>query len=70
MNERVLPLLQKSLSDNVPNIRFKALNILKLIGQQAESHSLKQQIKAMCQACAEDADLDVKYFAQDAIMSL
>mmetsp|Transcript_47637 Transcript_47637/g.136016 ORF Transcript_47637/g.136016 Transcript_47637/m.136016 type:complete len:588 (-) Transcript_47637:73-1836(-) len=67
----VVPLMIKATKDNVPNVRFCAC---RTISWMMEHHSLgpaciNSQIKPALQELEHDSDIDVQYFAQQALQS-
>jgi serine/threonine-protein phosphatase 2A regulatory subunit A len=70
LNEKVLPLLQKSLSDGVANMRIISIKIVSELAAKNDNPSFKQHLKVLCQQAQEDADSDVKHLAQAALSSI
>jgi len=67
----IVPLLVKATKDSVPNVRFCACST---ISWMMEHHSLgpaciNSQIKPALQELEHDSDIDVQYFAQQALQS-
>jgi len=68
----IVPLLIKATKDSVPNVRFCACRIL---AETIEKHNISSQgstvsmIKAALTELDQDTDVDVKYYAQRALLA-
>jgi len=61
--EKVLPLILKTGKDQVPNVRFTVIKILKTL------HFKSDTVKQLLNDLSNDPDRDVSFFAQDALNS-
>lgn len=68
--EKILPVLIKHLSDSVPNIRFVTIKLIKELAPKFENSSSYNDIKNNIGNLINDADKDVKYFAQETLQYL
>lgn len=66
-----LPIVSDLSRDNVANVKFNAAKTLELIGKKLESKSdIDHYIKPILRNLQKDADNDVRYFANEAVVSL
>jgi len=70
--EKIFPVIFKNLKDPVPNVRFVCIKILKNLVKIYKQHKfdnpqIMNTIKQNLTDLLEDQDVDVKYFAQDAV---
>ncbi|VDM73472.1 unnamed protein product [Strongylus vulgaris] len=56
--------------DNVPNVRFGVAKGLQKIGKVVDGSILQNEIKPILMNLMNDADFDVRYFAEEAKNSL
>lgn len=56
-------------SDSVPNVKFNVAKTLARIGQYLDQQTLQQQVKPVLEKLKTDKDLDVQYFAIEAMES-
>uniref|UniRef100_A0A665UMV2 Serine/threonine-protein phosphatase 2A 65 kDa regulatory subunit A beta isoform n=1 Tax=Echeneis naucrates TaxID=173247 RepID=A0A665UMV2_ECHNA len=54
-------------NDQVANVRFNVAKSLQKIGPVLDSNALQTEVKPVLEKLASDTDMDVKYFAQEAI---
>lgn len=70
VSEKLLPLFLKNGKDEVPNVRFIVIKILKSLIMKFDSSTISAYIKPYFQELSNDSDKDVQYFAQEALSSL
>jgi serine/threonine-protein phosphatase 2A regulatory subunit A len=68
--ETMLPLVLRMASDPVPNIRFNVAKTLQTMAQIVGPEIAEARIRSVLNKLAEDTDHDVKYFANQALLSL
>lgn len=57
-------------NDNVANVRFNVAKTLQRIGPYLEPTALQSQVKPILDKLNTDTDVDVKYFASEAIAGI
>lgn len=70
VTDKILPIFLKNARDEVPNVRFVVVKILKSLILKFDQNSVNNQIKPLLQELSNDADKDVKFYAQDALVSI
>uniref|UniRef100_A0A2K6G3A9 Protein phosphatase 2 scaffold subunit Abeta n=1 Tax=Propithecus coquereli TaxID=379532 RepID=A0A2K6G3A9_PROCO len=65
--KQMLPIVLKMAGDQVANVRFNVAKSLQKIGPILDTNALQGQVKPVLQKLGQDEDMDVKYFAQEAI---
>jgi len=70
LNEKILPIFLKNAKDEVPNVRFVVVKIIKSLLVKFDSNTFASQIKPCLQELTQDSDKDVSYFAQEALSGL
>ncbi|KAM4743074.1 LOW QUALITY PROTEIN: serine/threonine-protein phosphatase 2A 65 kDa regulatory subunit A beta isoform [Anableps anableps] len=68
--KQMLPVVLKMSNDQVANVRFNVAKSLQKIGPVLDSNALQTEVKPVLEKLASDSDMDVKYFAQEAISVL
>uniref|UniRef100_A0A665UMI1 Serine/threonine-protein phosphatase 2A 65 kDa regulatory subunit A beta isoform n=1 Tax=Echeneis naucrates TaxID=173247 RepID=A0A665UMI1_ECHNA len=68
--KQMLPVVLKMSNDQVANVRFNVAKSLQKIGPVLDSNALQTEVKPVLEKLASDTDMDVKYFAQEAISVL
>ncbi|XP_016148242.1 serine/threonine-protein phosphatase 2A 65 kDa regulatory subunit A alpha isoform-like [Sinocyclocheilus grahami] len=68
--KHMLPVVFKMSNDQVANVRFNVAKSLQKIGPVLDSNCLQTEVKPVLEKLASDQDMDVKYFAQEAISVL
>uniref|UniRef100_A0A669B9S6 Protein phosphatase 2, regulatory subunit A, beta a n=1 Tax=Oreochromis niloticus TaxID=8128 RepID=A0A669B9S6_ORENI len=68
--KQMLPVVLKMSNDQVANVRFNVAKSLQKIGPILDSNALQTEVKPVLEKLASDTDMDVKYFAQEAISVL
>uniref|UniRef100_A0A8C9SUB7 Protein phosphatase 2, regulatory subunit A, beta b n=1 Tax=Scleropages formosus TaxID=113540 RepID=A0A8C9SUB7_SCLFO len=68
--KQMLPVVLKMSNDQVANVRFNVAKSLQKIGPVLDSNALQTEVKPVLEKLATDQDMDVKYFAQEAISVL
>ena len=57
-------------ADNVANVRFNVAKTLQRIGPHLKPNAVQSQVKPVLDKLNTDADVDVKYFASEAIAGI
>jgi serine/threonine-protein phosphatase 2A regulatory subunit A len=70
VTDKILPILIKNARDDVPNVKLVAVRIIKSLLLKLDQNSVNSQIKPLLQELSNDNDKDVKYFAQEALVSI
>ncbi|KAK2099453.1 hypothetical protein P7K49_020801 [Saguinus oedipus] len=65
--KQMLPTVLKMAGDQVANVRFNVAKSLQKIGPILDTSALQGEVKPVLQKLGQDEDMDVKYFAQEAI---
>uniref|UniRef100_A0A5F9D2S5 Mannosyltransferase n=1 Tax=Oryctolagus cuniculus TaxID=9986 RepID=A0A5F9D2S5_RABIT len=65
--KQMLPIVLKMAGDQVANVRFNVAKSLQKIGPILDTAALQGEVKPVLQKLGQDEDMDVKYFAQEAI---
>ncbi|XP_078288854.1 serine/threonine-protein phosphatase 2A 65 kDa regulatory subunit A beta isoform isoform X3 [Panthera onca] len=65
--KHMLPVVLKMAGDQVANVRFNVAKSLQKIGPVLNTDALREEVKPVLQKLGQDEDVDVKYFAQEAI---
>uniref|UniRef100_A0A8C2N8Y0 Protein phosphatase 2, regulatory subunit A, beta n=1 Tax=Cricetulus griseus TaxID=10029 RepID=A0A8C2N8Y0_CRIGR len=65
--KQMLPIVLKMAGDQVANVRFNVAKSLQKIGPILDTNALQGEVKPVLQKLGQDEDMDVKYFAQEAI---
>ncbi|XP_060036076.1 serine/threonine-protein phosphatase 2A 65 kDa regulatory subunit A beta isoform isoform X9 [Erinaceus europaeus] len=65
--KQMLPIVLKMAGDQVANVRFNVAKSLQKIGPILDTDALQEEVKPVLQKLGQDEDMDVKYFAQEAI---
>uniref|UniRef100_A0A8B9X6F9 Protein phosphatase 2 scaffold subunit Abeta n=1 Tax=Bos mutus grunniens TaxID=30521 RepID=A0A8B9X6F9_BOSMU len=68
--KQMLPIVLKMAGDQVANVRFNVAKSLQKIGPILDTNALQEEVKPVLQKLGQDEDMDVKYFAQEAISVL
>ncbi|XP_072907513.1 serine/threonine-protein phosphatase 2A 65 kDa regulatory subunit A beta isoform-like [Hemitrygon akajei] len=63
----MLPMVLQMAGDKVANIRFNVAKTLKKIGPVLDADTLQNEVKPILGKLSQDQDMDVKYFAQEAM---
>lgn len=66
----MLPTVLTMATDNVANVRFNVAKTLQRIGPFLESSAVQTQVKPILDKLNADSDVDVKYFASEAIAGI
>ncbi|CAM1154388.1 Uncharacterised protein g11199 [Pycnogonum litorale] len=66
----MLPTVLTLAQDNVANVRFNVAKTLQKIGNILDQSTLQGQVKPCLDKLNGDADVDVKYFASEAMSAL
>ncbi|KAL5270366.1 hypothetical protein ACHWQZ_G001177 [Mnemiopsis leidyi] len=64
----MVPVISNLAADAVPNVRFNVAKTMALIVPSLDSHTIEFQIKPCLTKLHEDEDMDVKYFADEALV--
>ncbi|XP_072125790.1 uncharacterized protein [Mobula birostris] len=65
--KHMLPTVLQMAGDQVANIRFNVAKTLQKIGPVLDASTLQNKFKPMLEKLGQDQDMDVKYFAQEAM---
>ncbi|GIY98639.1 protein phosphatase 2A regulatory subunit A, putative [Caerostris extrusa] len=63
----MLPTVLNLASDNVANVRFNVAKTLQRIGPVLDNAALESQVKPCLDKLNNDTDMDVRYFASEAL---
>lgn len=66
----MLPTVLAMAIDNVANVRFNVAKTLQRIGPYLEQSAVQTQVKPVLDKLNADTDVDVKYFASEAITGI
>lgn len=66
----MLPTVLTMATDNVANVRFNVAKTLQRIGPFLEPSAVQTQVKPILDKLNTDSDVDVKYFASEAIAGI
>jgi serine/threonine-protein phosphatase 2A regulatory subunit A len=66
-NKVLMPVVATLASDQVANVRFNVAKTLQKLAPNLESSCVQSQVKPILDKLNGDSDVDVKYFAQEAI---
>lgn len=66
----MLPTVLAMANDNVANVRFNVAKTLQRIGPYLEPNAVQTQVKPVLDKLNTDSDVDVKYFASEAIAGI
>lgn len=66
----MLPTVLGMATDNVANVRFNVAKTLQKIGPYLEPCAVQAQVKPILDKLNTDSDVDVKYFASEAIAGI
>jgi len=66
----MLPTVISLGADSVANVRFNVAKTLQKIGPILDQNTLQTQVKPCLDKLQNDSDVDVRYFAKEAITSL
>ncbi|KAK0181445.1 hypothetical protein PV327_003732 [Microctonus hyperodae] len=66
----MLPTVLAMANDNVANVRFNVAKTLQRIGPFLEPNAVQAQVKPVLDKLNTDSDVDVKYFASEAIAGI
>lgn len=66
----MLPTVLAMTNDNVANVRFNVAKTLQRIGPYLEPSAVQSQVKPVLDKLNTDPDVDVKYFASEAIAGI
>lgn len=66
----MLPTVLTMATDNVANVRFNVAKTLQRIGPFLEPSAVQTQVKPILDKLNTDNDVDVKYFASEAIAGI
>ncbi|XP_057245029.1 serine/threonine-protein phosphatase 2A 65 kDa regulatory subunit A alpha isoform-like isoform X2 [Malurus melanocephalus] len=64
---QMLPTVLRMAADAVANVRFNVAKSLQRIGPILDSGTLQTEVKPVLEKLTQDQDVDVKYFAQEAL---
>ena len=67
LQTQMLPLVIQACQDPVPNIRFNVAKTLKELSKRVDREDIDGHIKPALTGLANDKDIDVCYFAKDAL---
>jgi len=70
VSDKVLPILIKNAKDEVPNVRFVVIKILKSLAVKLDNSTINSYIKPLFQELSNDSDKDVAFYAQEALANL
>jgi len=70
VTEKLLPIFLKNGKDEVPNVRFVVVKILKALIVKFDSNTIVAYIRPLFQELSNDSDKDVQFFTQEALSSL
>ncbi|XP_042749964.1 serine/threonine-protein phosphatase 2A 65 kDa regulatory subunit A alpha isoform-like, partial [Lagopus leucura] len=65
--KQMLPTVLRMAADAVANVRFNVAKSLQRIGPILDSSTLQNEVKPVLEKLTQDQDVDVKYFAQEAL---
>jgi len=65
----MLPVVLSCATDKVPNIKFTVAKLLERLVPLVDATIADQTIKPCLQAMVDDSDVDVQFFAQQALVS-
>ncbi|XP_027766179.1 serine/threonine-protein phosphatase 2A 65 kDa regulatory subunit A alpha isoform [Empidonax traillii] len=68
--QQMLPTVLRMAADAVANVRFNVAKSLQRIGPILDSGTLQTEVKPVLEKLTQDQDVDVKYFAQEALTVL
>ena len=68
--KHMLPTVLRMAGDPVANVRFNVAKSLQKIGSILDNSTLKTEVKPILEKLTQDQDVDVKYFAQEALTVL
>ncbi|XP_074991115.1 serine/threonine-protein phosphatase 2A 65 kDa regulatory subunit A alpha isoform isoform X3 [Calonectris borealis] len=68
--KQMLPTVLRMAADAVANVRFNVAKSLQRIGPILDSGTLQNEVKPVLEKLTQDQDVDVKYFAQEALSVL
>lgn len=68
--EVMLPTVLAMANDKVANVRFNVAKTLQRIGPHLKSNAVQTQVKPVLDKLNTDTDVDVKYFASEAIAGI
>jgi len=64
----MVPVISNLSSDGVPNVRFNVAKTMALIVPLLDSQTVELQIRPCLDKLESDEDMDVKYFASEALV--
>ncbi|KAK8919201.1 hypothetical protein KSP39_PZI021073 [Platanthera zijinensis] len=67
--QKLLPVVISASQDRVPNIKFNAAKVLQLLSSIVDSSVVEKTIRPCLAELSEDPDVDVRYFAGQALQS-
>jgi len=67
IGKHLLPCVLGMAGDAVANVRFNVAKTLQKLGPVLDQTSIQQQVKPCLEKLRQDADMDVQYFAQEAL---
>ncbi|PIO22739.1 hypothetical protein AB205_0008830, partial [Aquarana catesbeiana] len=65
--KHMLPTVVRMAGDAVANVRFNVAKSLQKIGPTLDNSTLQNDVKPVLEKLTQDQDVDVKYFAQEAL---
>jgi len=65
--KHLLPCVLGMAGDAVANVRFNVAKTLQKLGPMLDQSTIQQQVKPCLEKLRQDSDLDVQYFAQEAL---
>uniref|UniRef100_A0A2D4P2D3 TOG domain-containing protein n=1 Tax=Micrurus surinamensis TaxID=129470 RepID=A0A2D4P2D3_MICSU len=68
--KHMLPTVLRMAGDAVANVRFNVAKSLQKIGPILDNGTLQNEVKPVLEKLTQDPDVDVKYFAQEALTVL
>lgn len=68
--KHMLPTVLRMAGDPVANVRFNVAKSLQKIGPILDNSTLQSEVKPVLEKLTQDQDVDVKYFAQEALTVL
>jgi len=70
ISKLILPTLMRLSKDKVPNVRFNVCKCMEKVGLRLDGTSLTTDVKPMLKRLQQDPDVDVQFFANNALLVL
>ena len=67
--EEILPIIKQASTDAVPNVRFNAAKALTPLAKLVDQGTVQSEIRPILIGLQSDPDVDVRYFAEQAMTS-